>query len=304
MAAPWSSVMASGLSISPRRWRVLRAARRKAARWLRRREVVSVGIGIRRREGRAHDEPCVVVTVDYKLPGAELRSARRRPLPTWLEVLVDGKRGRVRVDVQETKGQRVARTQGLVGAPVTHDDRVIGSASAVVESGELRALLISGHVARERGRTLRVGALRGVTREPVRSAWLDHCVVDVPELPDDAHLLVDDSRIASVREPASLRLREPLFFHRAASGQRLAVTLQDVAVSAWVDGAPGGDLLMRDLVTTEGVSVAGDSGALLYDDTFRAVATLVGLLGDKSYFIPCKRALRALDLTLVTKGPS
>lgn len=300
--------MASGLSISPRRWRVLRAARRKAARWLRRREVVSIGIGIRRHQGRCYDEPCIVVTVDYKLGPDELRTARRRPLPTWLEVVVDGKRGRVRIDVQETKGQRVTRAQGLVGAPLRvgepRGDQVIGSVSAVVQSGETRALLISGHVARERGRTLRVGKLRGVTREPLRTAWLDHCVVDVEALPDDAHLLVDDSRIASVREPASLRLREPLFFHRATSGERLAVTLQDVAVSAWVDGAPGGDLLMRDLVTTEGVSVAGDSGALLYDDTFRAVATLVGLLGDKSYFIPCKRALRALDLTLATKGPS
>lgn len=296
--------MASGLTISPRRWRVLRAARRKAARWLRRREVVSVGIGIRRLQGRTYDEPCIVVTVDHKLGHAELRSARRRCFPPWVEVEVDGKRGRVRVDVQETKGQRVTRTQGLVGAPVLRGDKVIGSISAVVETGEVRALLISGHVAKERGRTLRLGPLRGVTREPMRSAWLDHCVVDVPELPADAPMLVDDAQIASVREPASLRLREPLFFHRAASGERLAVTLQDVAVSAWVDGAPGGDLLMRDLVTTEGVSVAGDSGALLYDDAFRAVATLVGLLGDKSYFIPCKRALRALDLTLATKVSS
>lgn len=300
--------MASGLKISPRRWRVLRAARRKAARWLRRREVVSVGIGIRRLQGRTYDEPCIVVTVDHKLGHAELRSARRRGFPTWVEVEVDGKRGRVRVDVQETKGQRVARTQGLVGASVQRGDKTIGSISAVVEAGESRALLISGHVAKERGRTLRLGPLRGVTREPMRSAWLDHCVVDVPELPADAPMLIDDSRLAGVREPGSLRLREPLFFHRAASGERLAVTLQDVAVSAWVDGAPGGDLLMRDLVTTEGVSVAGDSGALLYDDAFRAVATLVGLLGDKSYFIPCKRALRALDLSLAltpaTKVPS
>lgn len=300
--------MASGVSISPRRWRVLRAARRKAARWLRRREVVSVGIGIRRLEGRTYDEPCIVVTVDHKLSHDELRSARRRCFPPWVEVQVDGKRGRVRVDVQETKGQRVARTQGLVGTPVQRGDKVIGSLSAVVETGEGRALLISGHVAKERGRTLRVGSLRGVTREPVRSAWLDHCVMDVPKLPADAPRLVDGSQLTGLREPGSLRLREPLFFHRAASGERLAVTLQDVAVSVWVDGPDGEDLLMRDLLTTEGVSVAGDSGALLYDEASRAVATLVGLLGDKSYFIPCKRALRALDLSLAltpaTKVPS
>lgn len=296
--------MANGKPLTSRKLRVLRAARRKAARWLRRPEVVSVGIGLRRCAGARRDEACVVVTVDYKLAPSELAQRRRRCLPRWLDVEVDGKRARVRVDVQQSGGQRRATLQGLVGDNVRKGAKVIGSVSAVVEAEGERAVLISGHVARERGRTLRVGGLKGVTREPLRDAWLDHCVVDVPELPPDAASLVDGVTLAGVRAPEQVALGEALFFHRAETGKRLQVALSGLAVSAWVELAPGDDVLMRDLITTEAATVAGDSGALLYDASFRAVATLVGVLGDASHYVPIKRALSALGVSLAVKEPS
>lgn len=296
--------MSPGMKISQRRWRALKAARRKVARWAHRPEVVSVGIGLRRRAGEACPEVCIVVTVDWKLAAPVLGQHRRRAFPRRLEVEVEGRRCLVGVDVQESRGQIAARLQGVVGAPVARGRKVIGAVSLIVEAGDARAALISGHVARERGRTLKVGGHNGVTRAPVRNEWLDHCVVDVPQLPPDAVTLVDGVALAGVRAPESLQLGEPLFFHRAETGKRIGVTLQELAVSAWVEISDEQTLLMRELLTTEAATVPGDSGALLYDAAFQAVGTLVGVLGDKSHFIPCKRALASLDLELAAKERS
>lgn len=283
--------------MTSRKWRVLQAAKRKASRWLTRAEVVGIGIGLRHREGRWHDEVCIVVKIDWKLAAQPLRTRKRRPLPAWIEVVVDGRRSRVGVDVQETGGEVAGRHQGLVGSAVHHEGEAVGSVSAVVTADGNRLVLISGHVAKHAGRQLTIGGAIGVTQDPIRSKRLDHCLVDLKSSDPPEAVLVDGSELTGIRPIPSLTLGQTLYFHRTATGTRVPLILRHVEMSApfWT---PDGIVQMEGLVVTNGRTVEGDSGALLYDEKFRAVATLLGAFAGESYFIPCDYAFAALGIQL------
>lgn len=283
-----------------RKWRILQAAKRKAERLLSRPGVLAVSIGMRRRGGQWRDEACIVIAVDWKRSGAELRAARRRPLPRWIDVVVERSPARVGVDVQETGGERMGTCQARVGAAVRLADRAIGSVSAVVRVADSRAVLISGHVARERGRRLDIGGRLGVTEEPIFSRRLDHCLVLLDPLPDDAAVLVDGTQLVGVRKVAGLTLGQTLYFHRTQTGERVPLVLRDVDASAPFH-TDRGVVPMLGLLATDAGTRGGDSGALLYDETFRAVGTLLGAFAGKSYFIPCDYAFAALGLQLACK---
>ncbi|MEZ4363181.1 MAG: hypothetical protein R3B48_23605 [Kofleriaceae bacterium] len=288
--------------MNSRKWRILQAAKRKALRWLARPEVVSVGIGQRHREGRWRSESCIVVKIDWKRSREQLRDQRQRPLPSWIDVVVDGQLARVGVDLQETAGETLGRLQARVGSPVRHDGKAIGSVSAMVLAGGARRALISGHVAKAKGRRVQLGDVSGVTDEPVRTRRLDHCLV---ELDDDggaalsslSSLCLDGSALTGLRAVPSLVLGQTLYFHRMVTGHRVPVLLRhvDMTVPFWT---PEGILHMQGLVATDGRTAEGDSGAMLHDDTFRAVGTLVGSFAGESYFIPCDYAFAALGLQL------
>ena len=279
-------------------WHTLELALRQARRWLRRADVLAVGIGQRHEHGRWQaDRPCIVVKVAWKLAADPLRAARRRPVPPWITVDVRGRRRRVRVDVQETRGQTAGCLHGLVGTGVSLRDETIGSVSAIVQtSGGARLGLIAGHVGKAAGRTLSLGGVAGTTRAPVFTSRMDHCLVDVPALPGGAERL-DDHALAGVAPVASLDVDRVLYFNRAASGHRVPVVLRHLAMSAPFD-YPDGTRELRDMVVTDGLTVPGDSGTLLYDNAFRAIGTLVGAFGHESYFIPCETALPTLGVTL------
>lgn len=289
--------MSKAISISARRWRVLQAARRQALRWLRREHVVAVGIGRRWRAGKPCGEACVVVKVDWKLEPEILRARHLRLFPRWIEVVVDGKRGRVRVDVQDTGGELLGKHQGLVGRGVALGPKVIGSVSAVVQSDGELAVLVSGHVAKVAGRELTIGEARGVTGEPVRTRRLDHCLVEVPGLVASDAALLGGIPLNGVRSVRTLSLGEVLYFHRAATGERVPVAVEDLEEDA-LFATEHGKVRMQGLLVTEGATRDGDSGAMLHDARFAAVGTLVGSLGGRSFFISCEYALAALDLQL------
>jgi len=279
-------------------WHTLELALRQARRWLRRADVLAVGIGQRHEHGRWQPgRPCIVVKVAWKLAEDRLRATRRRPVPPWIAVDVRGRRRRVRVDVQETRGQMSGWLHGLVGSGIGHDNVTIGSVSAIVRtSGGTRLALISGHVGNTAGRALSIGGVAGVTRAPVFTSRMDHCLVDVPALPDGAECL-DDHALAGVAPVASLGVDRVLYFNRAATGQRVPVVLRHIKMDASFD-YPDGARELKGMVVTDGLTVKGDSGALLYDNAFRAIGTLVGSFGGESYFLPCETALPTLGVTL------
>jgi hypothetical protein len=284
-----------------RKWKVLQAAKRVASRWMSRAYVVSVGIGQRSCDRTWLDEACIVVKVDRKIDSEELGAHRRRRFPSRIEVVVDGKRARVPVDVQETGGELVGTLQSIVGAPVRHGQQHIGSVSAVVrgidDPDTSKIALISGHVARRPGRRLRISNMVGYTRAPVRTSHLDHCLVDLVPLPGQCAFL-DGTLTTGVREISTLVVGQTLYFTKMATGVRTPIVFRDHDTVAWFEDEHGHKRKMFGLVATERGTDDGDSGAMLFDGQFRAVATLLGALGNRSYFIPCGFAFEALGIQL------
>ncbi len=286
--------------MTPRKWKVLQAAKRAASPWMSRAYVVSVGIGQRNCKKAWLDEACIVVKVDRKLDPEELRARRRRPFPPWIEVVVEGRRARVPVDVQHTGGELYGALQAIVGAPVRHGEKHIGSVSAVVRGVEnldtARAVLISGHVAKKGGRRVRVADMLGITREPVRTNRLDHCLVDLVPLPGQCALL-DGTPVSTCRDVRTLVVGQTLYFYKMATGKRTPLVFREPDTDAQFQ-TEHGVIRMLGLVSTDRGTERGDSGALLFDEKFRAVATLLGAFADHSYFIPCGAAFAELGIQL------
>jgi len=282
-----------------KRERVLKAAVAKARRFLKRPEVIAVGIGQRQTSGRwLAGRPGIVVKVDWKLGQAGLRRRKRHPLPTSITVVVDGASHRVLVDVQETRGELVGRLQGLVGGCVTAGATVRGSVSAIVSVGAETCVLVSGHVAGSGGVRLNTGGLDGTTRDPIFSSRLDHCVLDTDSaLPHGAVMLVDALPLLGIAPIWSVGTDTVAYFHRASTGARVATVIRHFDMTAPF-AYPWGTVQMKGLIVTDGVTVDGDSGALLYDNGFRAIGTLIGQFGGESYFIPCETAFNSLGLLL------
>jgi hypothetical protein len=284
--------------VTARQWTALRAAlvEARARRWHKRAGVVGLGIGQRHRQGRWQERTaCLVVKVAWKRDPARLG---RSALPSWIDVRVAGTRTRVRVDVQETRGELLGTCEGLVGESVSYDGQSQGAVSAVVTTQDaVRVVLIAGHVAPGSHRDIEIGGLAGVTRAPVMTTRLDHCLVDSTEpLPDDAGLLPGGHLVTGVVAVQELGLDQTLYVHHADNPMRLPVVLHGVEMSVPFR-YPSGVRVLSGLLATDGVTARGDSGALLYDSAFRAAGTLVGTLGGASYFIPCERAAAMLAIT-------
>ena len=286
--------------MNARRWRILEDAltAARARGWHRRAGVVGLGIGQRHTRGSwVARTACVVVRVAWKRALDEL-SPRAR-FERWIEVRVDGARHRVRVDLQETRGELVGQCQGLVGGAVSHGGILRGAISAVVTTpGGERAVLIAGHAAPGRGAVIDLAGIVATTRAPVMTSRLDHCLVDPrAPLPPDAGRLPGGRRIAGIAPVHSLAFDQVLYLHHVCSAARVPVRLRAAETSAPFRYATGTRRLSG-LLATDGVTVRGDSGTLLYDAAFHAVGTLVGAFGGASYFIPCERAAAMLAIEL------
>jgi hypothetical protein len=281
--------------------RILQAALAKAKPWLRRKGMLALGIGQARRAGKWADETAhIVVKVEWKLDGPALGRSRRAPLPRFIEVTVDGRRHRVPVDVQGTQGQRAGQLHGCVGAAVTIQGQLRGGTGAVVSTAQGARLLIAGHVGKQAGVAMLVGGMHGTTEKTFINSQLDHCLV-APGAPPPAGwaTLVDDTPLTGVARIDELTLGQTLYFHHSESGDQIPVVLRHLDMTAPFE-YPDGIHQVQHLLGTDGESVPGDSGTLLYDASFAAVGTLLGMFHDESYFIPCERAFNLLGLGLIT----
>jgi hypothetical protein len=287
--------------MSPLRRAVMAAALRRARRWRRRADVLAVGVGQRRRQGRwIDDQTCIVVKVAWKLDAGHLARHGHAPLPRRIEVTIGQRRYRVAVDVQETRGEVAGRCQGCAGGSLTINSALRGGVAAIVSDGGETKILIAGHVGKRAGVTVQAGTVTGRTEAPVMNARADHCLV-VPRdgVPPDAATLVDGTRLHGVVSVGELAVGQTMYFHRAATGRRTPVVLRHLDISAPFE-YPDGIRDLEHLLATDGSTVAGDSGTLLFDSSFRAAGTLVGLFGNESYFIPCERAFPLLGIALIT----
>jgi hypothetical protein len=263
--------------------------------------VLAVGVGQRRRQGHwVAGQTCVVVKVQWKLDEAQLTAKRRAQIPRSIAVTVEGRRFRVPVDVQETRGQLAGRLQGCVGQTLRIQGAWRGAVGAIVSDAGTAKALIAGHVGKKAGVRVAAGTVSGTTEKPMMTSHLDHCLVmpDVPPSPEAA-TLADGSTLSGVTTIDELNVGDTVYFHRAATGRRTPVVLRHLDISAPFE-YPDGVHQMQHLIATDGSTVEGDSGTLLFDSSFGAVGTLVGLFGNESYFIPCERAFALLGLGLIT----
>ena len=273
----------------------------KAKPWLRRKGVLAIGIGQARHADKWADETAhIVVKVEWKLDTPTLERSRRAPLPRFIEVTVDRRKRRVPVDVQGTQGQRAGQLHGCVGAAVTIQGKLRGGAGAVVSSAQGARLLIAGHVGGQAGVAMQVGGVQGTTEKTVINSQLDHCLVAPGATPPAGWAtLVDNTPLAGVARVDDLTLGQTLYFHHSESGQRVPVVLRHLDMTAPF-AYPDGIHQVHHLLGTDGESVPGDSGTLLYDASFAAVGTLLGMFHDESYFIACENAFNLLGLGLIT----
>src|SRR5262245_4473208 len=113
---------------------------------MRRKNVISIGLGQRRRRGDFTPQRCVIVTVDHKLRDADRRRLRLAEIPSTIRVRLAGRAYSIPVDVQESGGARVGTCQGVVSSKVSIQKRHKGAVGAVVRLGALRYVMTAGHV--------------------------------------------------------------------------------------------------------------------------------------------------------------
>ncbi|MGH7788123.1 MAG: trypsin-like peptidase domain-containing protein [Candidatus Binatia bacterium] len=281
--------------------KVLCGALGVAKKWLRRDEVVAVGIGLRRRAGSHTAEPAIVVTVRWKRTPDRLRELRVAHIPKVVRVQLDGRTFDVPVDVQGAKGRLRGSPSGLVACPLDTDDARFGVVSALVSRGAQRFILTAAHVVRQLGRGVvvigRGRHVRGTVSEIHAAGNLDHALIQSTETlaPSEATFPLGEP-LAGVRASSTLRLGELVFF-RKRNGQLRQVSI--LKVDETVDfNMPVGSTRFSGVVSTSLASERGDSGALLYDNNFRAVGTLLGGFGAYSCFLPCQPSFGRLNVTL------
>ena len=285
---------------------VLERALAKAQVWRRRPYVVAVSIGMRHRGGRYRAQRGIVVTVRRKHDEDELRRRRWRPFPPHLVVRHEGRTHEVPVDVQETGGQPHGELQGLVAARCRTESGELGAVGALVRRDGQILLMTARHVVLRTGRTVNVASTAG--NVAARVTWvstpfhprLDHALMTpLDPLAAEAARLCDATPLSRVRPVTSRLIGAAAYVRHAEDCSGRTTTVRQIRASAPF-GFPGQTHTLHNLIATDAVTVAGDSGTLLYDSSLRAVGNLVGKLGMQSYFIPCDDAFDRLQVELVT----
>ena len=262
-------------------------------------DVLGVGIGQYHRKGSYLASVSLVVRVTRKLLPAELRRENIEPIPPF--VRAGGKR--IPVDVQHSCGEKVGTLQGLVASEIDDGGALAGAVGAIVDYQGSRRVLTAGHVARAPGRVL---SLRDAGDATVRALWqsdrLDHAVLDLRgQMPPDGPQLRNGLALNGMAATSGSIIGTDAFCHDVTSGERIATTVRNYPDSAPFDfGGSLGVVQMYGLVSAQRCTVGGDSGTLLYTADNDAIGTLLGVLGDLSYFIPCDDAFSTIGLELVT----
>ena len=277
------------------------AVREARRRFGRRKGIVSIHWGSRRARGQRTAAACVVITVRRKQPKHALHDSR--VLPTFIDIKTSGRTRRVRVDVQAVGWVgRLHDTRVDVGASA----EVVLDASAGQPNGALGAVVsgpsgsrvvLSGHVARQAGRTVfgcpvgasrvNVGRVQKVIRTPrVDVAWTELTATDLAKL---------RFTTAGVRDPGPGDVNRPAWVLVARDFRGLGATIDGFDESAPFDDGQA-VVSMTGLVSlNKAITNPGDSGAPVVDEQARLIGFVVGVFGSKSYLIPARRAIDALE---------
>lgn len=275
---------------------VLAAALREAAPLRRRKHVLGLSIGMRRRgEAWFADEACVAIRVVAKLDADALHP--RRAFPPFIEVRHGGRRWRVPTDVRSADGATAGQCYGHVARPINLEGEaeVIGGVSAcVITTGEPK-LLVSGHVAGHAGRRMVANGVAFVTEEPRLTSRLDHCLARARFALSEA-ALPNGARFTGLRARATIRRGDTLFVFRALSPKLHEVVVRDTDADAPF-AYPSGTWRVHGLIVVDDACARGDSGCPLFDEDFKLVGTLLGGLGE-DYYLPADYAFRQLGIGL------
>lgn len=278
---------------------VLAAALREAAPLRRRKQVLGLSIGMRRRQDAwVAGEDCIAVRVVEKL-GAD-RLHPRSAIPPFIEVSHEGRRWRVPTDIRPGGGEAIGRCYGHVARAISlaGESKIIGGVSAcVITTGEPK-LLISGHVARRAGRRMTANGIAFVTEEPQLTSRLDHCLARATFALADA-ALPNGVRLAGLRESCTVSRGDPLFVFRAVTQELRRVVVRDTDADALFE-YPSGTARVHGLIGVDDACDRGDSGSPLFDEDFRLVGTLLGGLGE-DYYLPADYAFQQLKIALPIK---
>jgi hypothetical protein len=279
------------------------AVTKARARFLHRSGVLSVHWGLKRQQGRPRGEGSVVVMVENKLPREALKPRER--LPGSLKLRHRGRTYTVPLDVQA-----VSAEGALQAAPARPDelrpgshawvevDGVEGTLGALVpEDDGTWSALLSGHVAREVGRTVGARTLDGDTflLGEVRAVVLGprgDAASAGPVTPLVARRLGTEA--TGTRELGPRDLGAALWVKVARDMSLRRTYVGDLGVTLGVSWR-GGPLRIEELVaTTDGVTELGDSGAPAVDWQGRLVGFVVGTMGARTYLMPARRAREEL----------
>lgn len=272
--------------------------------------VKSVHWGVRRIRGRATGEPSVVVFVDEKMSPERLRDTNRRPLPGTVVVRNAGVASRITVDVQPvgTPGHLQAFAFIRVGTHVAIGTakKPLGSLGGVVELADgTFGAITAGHVVQmAKGADLQ--AATATTETPIGQPLTGangRPMVIVDETADIAIVGPIEGDIGNIAGEA-LFVRDPT--HADLNHRVWVKVLRDFApVAAYVDGidvrtsffrADGpGELTIDGLVAIDAVTQGGDSGAPVLDEVDNVIGFVVGSDNLRTYIMPAKRGLDALE---------
>lgn len=283
-----------------------KAALKKAKGWLRREEVLAIGLGLRSRGGElVKNELCVVVTVRWKRSPTRLAQRHEKALPSHIRVNVRDKQFSIPVDVEDARGQSVGKLHGIVGSPLVAaaggGGKRYGVIGAVVKSNGTLFILTAAHVVVKEGTPVTVnfpgGSLDGVASSVFLKGNVDHALItsDAP-LPPNAKTLRSGRKLTGVRASVTVKENDEVRFFDQ-DGDEHTTQVSRTGASVPFD-TPVGRKNFDELIGITAQTREGDSGTLLYDSKFLAVGTLVGAYSGSDYFLPCDDSFDAIGVVL------
>lgn len=266
-----------------------------------RRVVRSIHWGVRQVGGRRTYQTAVVVHVVTKFSPSQLRGKGQSRLPRSVTVRLGGRRYVVPVDVQ---GVGTSATLHIATAePGDHgtilvNGHALGALGAVVLGSDNRSYAVTaGHVAEAVGgntadcRDLDAGTFR---LGPVKCNRLD-AGVDVAAMGPVGS--VPPGAVGSetfARDATTGDLHKRVFFYLPESFTAIESHIEGVNVTG-VFSTPSGTLRLTGLTSVDRMTRSGDSGAPALDVEGNLIGFVVGADATRTFLLPARRALNALE---------